>query len=167
MNEMKRQHLLLKALSQTGKDVKLIIAGPPDTPVYADRLRETVAQLGLGNRVKLDFRFLPRETYAKYVNGSVAVAYIPYDEDSLGYVTMEAATAGKALITTTDSGGILGLVKHGETGWVAEPTPASLADAMNGVWQNRKRSRQHGLAAKELWLSFGINWPQTVEKLLR
>jgi glycosyltransferase involved in cell wall biosynthesis len=167
VNGMKRQHLLLEALCKTSKNVKLVIAGPPDTPADGEKLKETVARLGLSNRVKLDLRFLPRETYADYVNGAAAVAYLPFDEDSLGYVTMEAATAGKALITTTDSGGVLGLVKPGETGWVAEPDPSSLADAMNEVWRDLARTKMYGMAAKELWLNFGINWPKTVETLLR
>lgn len=167
VNGMKRQHLLLQALNQTSKDVKLIIAGPPDTPADGEKLMQMVAQLGLGDRVKLDLRFLPRKTYAEYVNGSAAVAYLPFDEDSLGYVAMEAATAGKALITTTDSGGVLGLVKHEETGWVAEPSPSSLAEAMNSVWRDLTRTQTYGMAAKYLWLSFDINWPKTVETLLR
>jgi glycosyltransferase involved in cell wall biosynthesis len=164
---MKRQHLLLEALSLSDKKLKLVIAGPPDSPADAEQLKQTVERLGLSERVKLDLRFLPRATYAKYVNDSCAVAYLPFDEDSLGYVTMEAAIAGKALITTTDSGGVLGLVKNKVTGWVAEPTPAALAEAIAEVGRNFGATRQYGLAAKELWHSFNIDWPSTVEKLLR
>jgi glycosyltransferase involved in cell wall biosynthesis len=167
VNNMKRQHLLVEALSHTDRALKLVIAGPPDSPTDAERLKEMVAKLGLEDRVKLDLRFLPRETYANYVNKSMAVAYLPFDEDSLGYVAMEAAIAGKALISTTDSGGILGLAKHEETGWVTEAKPASLAEAMNCVGKNLQRTRQLGMTAKELWLSLGINWPQTVEALLQ
>lgn len=167
VNSMKRQHLLLEAMSQTDRSVKLVIAGPPDSPADAEQLKERVAKLGLEDRVTLDLRFLPRETYAKYVNDSRAVAYLPFDEDSLGYVAMEAAIAAKALITTTDSGGVLGLVKHEETGWVAEANPASLAEAMSAVGKNISRTRQFGMTAKELWLSLGISWHKTVEALLQ
>jgi glycosyltransferase involved in cell wall biosynthesis len=167
VNATKRQHLLLEALARCDTNVKLIIAGPPDTPAEAEKLEEIVARLGLSARVKLDLRFLHRQTYADYVNGSVAVAYLPYDEDSLGYVAMEAATAGKAVITTNDSGGILGLAKHGQTGWVAEPTAASLAEALNAAWQDPKRATRYGDGARELWLSLRINWHETVQKLLR
>ncbi|KTC84734.1 MULTISPECIES: glycosyltransferase family 4 protein [Legionella] len=167
INNMKRQHLLVEALSHTDRAVKLLIAGPPDTPADAEQLKEMVARLGLEDRVKLDLRFLPRATYAKYVNESMAVAYLPFDEDSLGYVAMEAAIAGKALITTTDSGGVLGLAKHEETGWIAEAKPSSLAEVMRTAVKSIPRTRQIGLTAKELWLSLGINWPQTVEALLQ
>ncbi len=167
VNGMKRQYLLLEALSKASKEVKLIIAGPPDSPEDAEKLRKAVRRLGLEDRVKLDLRFLPRKTYAEYVNHSSAVAYLPFDEDSLGYVAMEAAIAGKALITTTDSGGVLGLVKHKETGLVAKPATSSLAHAMNKVWCDMKKTKIYGIAAKELLLSFDISWPKTVEVLLR
>ncbi|QIN62865.1 D-inositol-3-phosphate glycosyltransferase [Caballeronia sp. SBC1] len=167
VNGMKRQHLLLEALAHTGSNVRLVIAGPPDSPADGDQLREAVERLGLGNRVKLDLRFLPRETYAEYLMNAAAVAYLPFDEDSLGYVAMEAATAGKALITTSDSGGILGLVKQGETGWVAEPAAASLANAMNAALADTALTRSYGRGAQDLWNSFDITWPKTVESLLR
>ena len=167
INGMKRQHLLLEALRKADKKVRLVIAGPPDSPADAKKLIETVEHFELGDRVKLDLRFLPREVYADYVNGSAAVAYIPFDEDSLSYVATEAAIAGKALITTSDSGGVLGLVKHLETGWIAEPTASSLALAMNAVWKDLTRTEFYGLAGRKLWLSFGITWQKTIETLLR
>ena len=94
------------------------------------------------------------------------VAYLPFDEDSLGYVTMEAATAGKALITTTDSGGVLALVKHLQTGLVAEPEPHSLANILSEIWSNKAKAKEYGISASQLWSSFGINWHNTVEALL-
>lgn len=167
VNSMKRQYLLLEALAKTSAEVKLVIAGPPDRAEDAADLMSTVEKLGLADRVKLDLRFLPRQVYADYVNHSSAVAYLPYDEDSLGYVAMEAATAAKALITTTDSGGILGLVKHEETGWVAEPNVEGLAVAMSKVFENSIRTKDYGQNARSLWASMKINWPETMEALLR
>jgi len=98
INSMKRQNLLLKALKKTKKPVKLIIGGPADTSHDKEELIHLVEELQLGDRVKLDIRFLPRSVYANYLNNSLAVAYLPYDEDSLGYVSMEGANASKAMI---------------------------------------------------------------------
>jgi glycosyltransferase involved in cell wall biosynthesis len=167
INGMKRQNMLIEALRLADSRVKLIIAGPADTIADGEQLRETVSRLNLEDRVKLDIRFLPRETYADYLINAAAVAYLPFDEDSLGYVAMEAATAGKALITTSDSGGILGLVKHRETGWVANPTPDALAEALSSVFADGSVTRRYGEAARALWHSFNIDWPNTVETLLR
>jgi glycosyltransferase involved in cell wall biosynthesis len=123
VNGMKRQHLLIEAMRLAGKNVKLVVAGPPDGPADRERLEKAVEESGVKDRIKLDLRFLPRSTYADYVKNCAAVAYLPFDEDSLGYVAMEAVTAKKPLITTTDSGGILGLAKQLETGWVELPGP--------------------------------------------
>lgn len=166
VNGMKRQHLLIEAMAYTPPGTRLLIAGPPDTPADGTRLLELVERLGLQDRVQLDLRFLPRQVYADYVNGAIAVAYLPFDEDSLGYVAMEAATAGKALITTRDSGGVLGLVQHGRTGWVSDPAPESLAEALITLGANNAQTRELGMAARAHWLGMGITWPQTVEALL-
>jgi glycosyltransferase involved in cell wall biosynthesis len=167
INAMKRQHLLLEAVAVADSRVRLVIAGPPDAPEDAARLFQARERLGIADRVKLDVRMLPRDTYAEYINNAAAVAYLPYDEDSLGYVAMEAAMAGKALITTADSGGVLGLVKEGDTGWVANPDPVSLAFSLGRVFANRRLTETYGEAARVRWNSFGVNWPDTVEALLR
>lgn len=166
VNTMKRQHLLLEALRYTDKNVKLVIAGPPDSIEDAEMLRKCVSQFGLRDRVKLDLQFLPRARYVEYVNNARAIACIPFDEDT-GYVAMEAALAGKALIATTDSGGILKLAKNLETGWVVEPDPAALATAMSAVFKNTRQVSHYGKAARELWDSLDITWTKTVEVLLK
>src|SRR5260370_11123739 len=86
VNGMKRQYLLVEALTYMPKGTQLVVAGPPETPEDANRLDCLVERLALRDRVKLDLRFLPRAELAEYVNHALAVAYLPYDEDSLGYV---------------------------------------------------------------------------------
>lgn len=167
VNGMKRQHLLLEALRLADSKVRLVIAGPPDSEADADKLRQLVERYSLQNRVTLDLGFLPRSKYVSYVNKASAVAYLPFDEDSLGYVTMEAAMAGKPLISCSDCGGILGLAKHQETGWVVDPEVGLLAEVMSHVVTNPKKAREFGAVARELWLSYGVNWENTVEALLK
>jgi glycosyltransferase involved in cell wall biosynthesis len=167
VNSMKRQELLIEAVAKADPDVKLLVAGPPDTPEDAERIVALVERLGLGDRVRLDLRFLDRSTYAAYVNGAAAVAYAPFDEDSLGYVTVEAAEAGKPIVTTTDSGGVLGLARDGETGWVAEPDAVAVGQAFSDVWSDRKRARELGAATRELWHAFNVEWDTVIEILLQ
>jgi glycosyltransferase involved in cell wall biosynthesis len=166
VNGMKRQHLLVEAMAHAPKNARLVVAGPPDGPEDALKLQELVERHGLGDRVKLDLRFLSRAEYASYMNGALAAAYLPFDEDSFGYVTMEAATAGKATMTVSDSGGILGLVKQGQTGWVATPEPQALGDVIADIYANLRRTRELGISAKSLWDSMEATWPKTVERLL-
>lgn len=167
INGMKRQHLLVEAMAQTASNIRLVVAGPPDSPDDALRLQRLVEQHDLQDRVRLDLRFLSRNELAKYVNEASACAYIPYDEDSLGYVAMEAATAAKPLISTSDSGGVLGLVRHQETGWIVEPTADSLATAIEYACGNATLVREMGMAAKRLLAGMDISWQKTIQILLR
>ena len=166
VNAMKRQHILLEALALTSSKVRLVIAGPPDDPADASRLRQLVEEHGLGDRVLLDLGFLPRATVAQYVNRAAAIACLPYDEDSLSYVAMEGAAAGKPLLTTTDSGGVLGLVRHLETGWSADPSPGSIAAGLEALAGETPRTIAMGQSARDLWLQLGSSWPQVVDRLL-
>lgn len=166
INTMKRQHLLVQALALTPPSVRLVVAGPPDSEEDRLRLERVAEQVGVADRLRLDLRFLPRHEYAKYLNAAAAVAYLPFDEDSLGYVTMEAANAAKPLIAMTDSGGVLDLVQHKETGWRAQPTVESLAQCMTAAVSDPGRTERMGHAVRELWLSMGVNWAATVGALI-
>ncbi|MCY7397912.1 MAG: glycosyltransferase family 4 protein [Sphingomonas bacterium] len=166
INASKRQALLIHALRYLDSDARLIIAGPPDSNEDGATLRQLVEQYDLADRVLLDMRFLTRKELAAYVNNCRAVAYLPFQEDSYGYVTMEAFEAGKPVITTSDSGGLLDIVFDEETGSVVEPEPHQLAQAMANYLKSENRARDHGLAGQALWRSKGINWPENISRLL-
>lgn len=163
INGMKRQHLLVEALAHA-PGARLVVAGPPDSQQDADRVREVAERLDLGERLTLDLRFLDREEYARYVREARAVAYVPVDEDSLGYVAMEGATAGKPILTATDSGGILGLVEEAQTGYVRTPDPAALGDGLAEIFRPR-RAAELGERCRERWNAMGITWEHTIEQL--
>jgi glycosyltransferase involved in cell wall biosynthesis len=161
----KRQHLLVEAMAKAPGAGRLVIGGPPESQDYADRLNALIADHGLQDRVELRLGFHPREDIARWVNGARACAYIPYDEDSLGYVTMEAVEAGKPVLTTTDAGGLLELIGS-ETGAVVEPTPEALAEGLAHLTEDAGRARSLGQAAREAWRSKGIDWKDTIAALL-
>jgi glycosyltransferase involved in cell wall biosynthesis len=161
----KRQALLAQALEQA-PGLRMVIAGPPDTPADAPELARLAADLGVADRLTLDLRFLPRAELAALVNNASAVAYIPFDEDSVGYVTMEAFQAGKPVITTSDSGGVLEIVRTGETGIVAEPTAESLGAAFRAVIDKPAWMARLGAAGRQALIERELTWPRTIEKLL-
>jgi glycosyltransferase involved in cell wall biosynthesis len=161
----KRQHLLIEALARVRGSARLIIAGPPDSEDYADSLRALVERHELASRVELRLGFHPRERIAAWVNEALACALLPFDEDSLSYVAMEAFTAGKPVLTASDCGGVLGLVTA-ETGIVAEPDAASLAEGLARLAADPAATEALGKAARAAWLDLGISWEQTIEKLL-
>jgi glycosyltransferase involved in cell wall biosynthesis len=161
----KRQKLLVEALAQA-PGVRLVIAGPPNSEPEADELRRTAAALGVESRLTLDLRLLPRKDLAALVNNASASAYIPFDEDSVGYVTMEAFQAGKPVVTTTDSGGVREIVIHGQTGLVADPTPESLGQAFLEITASPRKAKSMGGAGRALLDERALNWPATIERLL-
>lgn len=166
INRAKRQHLLVEAMRHVESGVRLVVAGPPDAPEDGERLRRLVGEYGLDGRVALDLRLLPRGEIARYVNGALACAYLPFEEDSVGYVTMEAFTAAKPVLTASDSGGVLTIVADGRTGWVAAPDPRALAAALDAATTRPGRTAQMGAEARAAWQKLDVNWPSTVERLL-
>jgi len=165
VNSGKRQFLLIQALKYA-KGVNLIIAGPPDNQEEAEKIYKIVEEENVKDRVKIDLRFLSREEYADYVNRSSAVAYLPFDEDSAGYVTMEAFQAKKPVITTTDSGGVLEIVAHNKTGWVVEPNAEELGVAMCDAIMNPKKTLELGEKGRVILDLLGLNWENTIKRLL-
>jgi glycosyltransferase involved in cell wall biosynthesis len=165
VNAGKRQELLVRAL-RYAPNAHLVVAGPPDTPADAEHLRRLAAAEGVEDRVTLDLRFLPRAELARMVNGALAVAYLPFDEDSLGYCTMESFRAAKPVITTTDSGGVLDIVRDGETGLVATPDAEALGAAMAALCGNPAHAATLGLAGRAAMDAEQLDWPTTIRKLL-
>lgn len=164
VNFAKRQWLLVEAMRHVRSGLRLVIAGPPDGPEDEADLRRRAA--GLEDRVALDLRFLPRAELAALVNGARAVAYLPYDEDSVGYVTAEAFHAARPVVTVSDAGGLLEIVRPDETGMVCAPEPAALAAAIDSLGAGADKAAELGRAARALWLGFGVSWPATIERLL-
>jgi glycosyltransferase involved in cell wall biosynthesis len=166
VNAMKRQRLLIEALARTPSFVRLVIMGPPDDEASAAELHRLREELGVTDRLTLDLRFAPREEIADRVNRATACAYLPYQEDSAGYVTLEAAEASKPVITTDDSGGVLRMVEDGKTGWVVAPDVDALAGAMTAALERPAESRARGAAIHEKWQAQDTSWATAVERLL-
>ncbi len=61
----------------------------PDSPEQLVPLQELIARHGLSDRVELIPRWISEEEKADLISRSLAVLYLPYLEDSYGYVTLE------------------------------------------------------------------------------
>ena len=167
VSEGKRQHLLIEAMRYSKTNINLVVAGPPENSDYAHRLEDIVTRNNLQSRVTLDLRFLPRETYAQYVNAARAVAYAPLDEDSVGYVTMEAFQAHKPVVSVSDSGGLLQIVIDKMTGLISPPTPEQLGEAFDRIASSTKDAIAWGHAGHDLWKDMKITWTDTINRLLQ
>jgi glycosyltransferase involved in cell wall biosynthesis len=164
LQPLKRQALVLEALSHTRRPVCVRFAGAADHPDYAAALRMLALKLNVHRRVEWMGHVTEEEKRALYAH-ALAVIFPPLDED-YGYVTLEAMLSSKPVVTCMDSGGPLEFVRAGETGLVAEPTPAALAAAMDQLWEDRERARRLGEGGFAFYQSLDISWTTVVERLL-
>jgi glycosyltransferase involved in cell wall biosynthesis len=150
LDRAKRIDLLIEAAAQV-PDVRVVIAGDgPD--------RERLEGLANG-RVEFVGRVSDEELAALYARCR-AVYYAPVNED-YGLVPYEAFLSDKPVITTTDAGGPLDIVRDGETGRVVAPRAKELARALAF---SEDEARTLGRAGHEI--ARGVTWSRCVERLL-
>jgi glycosyltransferase involved in cell wall biosynthesis len=162
----KRQHLLIQAMRYVRSSVKLVVAGPPDDAAAREQVEALAREPGIAGKVELKLGFRDIEEIASLANNALACAYLPFDEDSLSYVAMEAFAAAKPVITSSDSGGLLEIVRDGETGLVTEPDPRELALAIDTLAQSPEMARKLGVDGRATLAAKNLNWPATIERLL-
>ena len=92
-----------------------------------------------------------------------AVCFPPFAED-YGFVTVEAFSSRKAVITCTDSGGPAELVGNGERGFVVAPTPEALAAAIRRLMEASALAER--LGHNGVHLAQTITCPDNVDVLL-
>lgn len=162
----KRQHLLVEAMRHVRTPVRLRICGLGNDPVYVAGLARTVAEHGLGDRVTLEIRWITEDEKADRLEHALAVAYVPEDEDSYGYPTIEAAHAKRCTVTLTDAGGTLEFVQHGTNGLAVDPDPRSVAAAFDLLYDDRAHAAALGAAAHDHVQALGISWDSVIARLL-
>jgi glycosyltransferase involved in cell wall biosynthesis len=166
INAFKRQLLAVQAMAFTKTDVQLVVAGPPDAPADAKALYAAREASGRPERITIVPQYVSEAHKAELVNFSLGCVYCPIDEDSYGYVTLEAAQAGKPLITTTDAGGITQLVIHQQSGLVCAPEPAELATAFDELHRSPLVADALGRGARQRMVDLEISWQHVIDRLL-
>lgn len=162
----KRQHLLVEAMATAPGSWRLVVAGQPEQPSDLERLRAIVSAHGLEERVEVIPEFIADSTKVDLLARARAVAYLPVDEDSYGYVTLEAMLSRKPVITTHDAGGILQLVHHGRTGLVSDPLPERLGEAMTVLAEDLDYAEALGAEARAEAEALDLSWESTIRTLL-
>jgi len=161
LEDLKRQRLLIEAMAYVRSPVVALLAG--EGGAHAS-LQRRIDELGLSRRVKLMGFVTEEELLAGYAH-ALGVFYGPLDED-YGYGALESALASKPLITCSDSGGPLEFLRAGETAHVVEPTPETVAAAIDALHADRARAIEMGRAARSHYQAMAISWDHVVETLL-
>ena len=163
LSGLKRQLLCLEAASRCTQPVQIIFAGAPDNKATAEAFQKKIEELQLADRVEWRGFVSETEKISLYRNAR-AVLFTPQDED-YGYITLEAMAAGKAVVTTSDSGGPIEFVKQRITGLIAEPEPTDLARSLDRLWQDREFAAKLGNTARDAYAGLGISWQNVVSRL--
>jgi glycosyltransferase involved in cell wall biosynthesis len=161
----KRQHLVVESMRHVSTRVKLIVAGKEEAEEDIQRIRSSIRDFGLSDRVTLINRFISEQEKVELMAGALCCAYIPYDEDSYGYVALESYLSRKPVVTCTDSGGTDLLVKDGITGCLVPPEARAIAKALDSLYSDRQRARKMGEEGRRLVQQLDISWERVIHAL--
>jgi len=160
LTPLKRLDLLLRAMAEpAAQHVRARIVGEGAS---GPALKKLARSLEVADRVTFLGR-IDDDALLSHLGECRAVCFTPFDED-YGFVTGEAFASGKGVITCRDSGGPTELVRDGETGFVCEPTPVSVAAALARVTDDRALAERIGTAAAAQ--AAAMTWPAAVDRLV-
>jgi glycosyltransferase involved in cell wall biosynthesis len=162
LETLKRQDLLIKAAGLINANCMIYIAGSGG---QEKELKSLVAKLGLENKVVF-LGSITDSQMVEYYSNCLGVFFGPFDED-YGMITLEAMLSSKPVITCLDSGGPLEFILHGETGFVVDPNPHSIAKAIDNLLLSNTKSIEMGNNARIHYNSMNISWNGVVEELLK
>jgi glycosyltransferase involved in cell wall biosynthesis len=165
MEHHKRQHLLVEAMRHTRGKARLILAGKSHSPSYPRKLKLMVLKYRLQNKVQILDRWISEDEKRRWLADCAAAAYLPFDEDSYGYPSIEAQHARKAVLTTSDSGGVLELVQDGVNGLITAPEPTEIAKAIDRLVDTPGLAEQMGNVGPRRIDELGIHWDHVIRRL--
>jgi glycosyltransferase involved in cell wall biosynthesis len=159
LETLKRTDLLIRAAAAgLPAPARVVVVGEGS---QSDALVGLADRLGVRDRVEFRGRVdddVVKDLYAR----CGCVFYAPWDED-YGLVALEAFQSGKPLVTTSDAGGPLEFVRHGETGLVAAPEPAAVAAALARLIDRPAEAQAMGAAARASVQ--GLSWDTVIAAL--
>jgi glycosyltransferase involved in cell wall biosynthesis len=126
--------ILIEALPHTPASLYTVIAG--EWYIEPAALLRRVDELKLSERVRIDNRFITREEIPLYFCASDIIVQ-PYRSATQSGVTPLAFRYERPVVVT-NVGGLWEYVQPGRTGYVVEPTPTAIAEALTDfVLHNR------------------------------
>jgi len=163
INITKRQLLAIEAMTHSASNVMLYIMGGADNTFEKTRMTDIIKEYKLQNRVHY-LGLVSNEDKLKLYANARAVLFIPFDED-YGYITLEAMSASRAVITAVDSGGPLEFVENGRNGMIVKPEPEAIARAIDDFAKSPAMATHMGQEAKKHISGMNISWANVVKEL--
>ena len=155
----KRVDLAVRAMAHLPSHVRLVLVGEGSHRHLVERAAE---ESGVSGRVTFAGSVADRDLVSLY-RDALCLVYAPFDED-YGLATLEAFLAAKPVITATDSGGTLEFVRDGVNGFVVDPHPDAIAEAVARLDTDRTLAATLGAAGRAR--AQQITWDSVIEPLL-
>lgn len=163
----KRQDLAIKAMKYTKSNVKLLITGFPDTPHSGSILQKLIEDNNLHDKVIYKPEWISNEEKVHNFADCLAGIYIPFDEDSYGYPSLEAFASKKAVITCTDSGGTDELIEDNHNGYMVKPYPELIAEKMDQLYRDKQLAKKLGENAYKTLIDKQILWDHVIDSFTK
>jgi glycosyltransferase involved in cell wall biosynthesis len=130
-------------------EARLLIAGAgPER----ERLEGLIASRHLSSSISLLGHLTPLELERSFASAWVQAVPSRWEEP-FGLVAVEAMMRGTAVVASA-SGGLLEIVRHGESGLLVPPSdPAALAEALSLLLQDRRLAERMGRTGREVALT--------------
>jgi glycosyltransferase involved in cell wall biosynthesis len=158
LDRAKRVDLLVEAAALEPSLAVVVVGEGPD----GERLRQLARERGVDGRVRFAGR-VDRDELARLYATCFASYYAPVDED-FGLGPYESFLSGKPVITATDAGGPLDVVRDGTTGRVVAPAAAAVAEAAVWLREHPQEATAYGRAGKAIAVE--VTWDRALGRLL-
>ena len=148
IRDYKGLDLVIEALADkrlVNKKIRLIVAGE----FYSDekKYRDLVSTHQLDDDIIFIDRYIPNNEVANYFNASDMVVQ-PYKSATQSGVTQVAYHFGKPMLVT-NVGGLPEIVAHQKAGYVCEPEPESISEAILDFYDQERKSNFEDFVKKE------------------
>lgn len=158
----KRQLLAIQAMQYTKTPVRLMITGKTENDRIRNDIQNEILEHDLQDKVTIVDEWISEEDKARYLSDCLAALYIPYDEDSYGYPSLEAHHSHKAVISCVDSGGTDELIVDGYNGYLTDPSPEALARIFDQLYEDRNLAEKLGNNGKHRLQELNISWDYVI-----
>jgi D-inositol-3-phosphate glycosyltransferase len=152
LDPFKGPDLLLRTAAMMKQQAQVIIVGgKPTGDKEVQQLRELAAQLKISKRVLFMGARPQQELPVIYSAADVTV--IPSHHESFGLAAVESLACGTPVVATR-AGGLMTVVRHGETGYLVPHCPGFFAERLDTLLENPAILEHMRLAARPSVLQF-------------
>jgi len=159
---LKRQLLTVQAMRYTKTNVKLLLVGKSDDPVYMETIYKYIREHSLDNKVIILNDWITEEQKTEYFAKCLGALYIPYEKYFFGFPSLEAYYSKKPVITCTDSGGTEELIIDGKAGFIVNPDPQLLAECFDNLYMDKQNAEKMGSNGFKRIEELGITWDNVI-----